>query len=175
MPLYANTLLVAALPTTALSLRQPWAHAVVFGGKRVENRVKWSTSNFRGEFLIHAAKGMTQREYWDALDFARSRGIKEDTWKPPGPKAIQRGGIVGVAKVTGVIRPSAPTGIDRVGQVIIPMPISADTRPLTDLEKAWWMGAFALLLDDVRPLPFVECAGMLGWFQVPDQVMRKLQ
>ena len=36
-----------------LSLRQPWAWAVVHAGKSVENR-RWNT-NFRGEFLIHAA------------------------------------------------------------------------------------------------------------------------
>jgi hypothetical protein len=42
----------------ALSLRQPWAHMVVHGPKHIENR-RWNTS-FRGEFLIHAAKGCTE-------------------------------------------------------------------------------------------------------------------
>lgn len=37
----------------ALSIRQPWAHLIVAGIKRVENR-EWSTA-YRGPLLIHAA------------------------------------------------------------------------------------------------------------------------
>lgn len=36
----------------ALSIRQPWAWAILYAGKRVENR-RWHTS-YRGEVLIHA-------------------------------------------------------------------------------------------------------------------------
>lgn len=38
----------------ALTVRQPWAWALVFGPKRVENR-SWSTT-YRGELVIHAGK-----------------------------------------------------------------------------------------------------------------------
>jgi hypothetical protein len=38
----------------ALTIRQPWAWAVVYAGKNVENR-RWQTS-YRGPLLIHAAK-----------------------------------------------------------------------------------------------------------------------
>ncbi|MBL8866467.1 MAG: ASCH domain-containing protein, partial [Planctomycetia bacterium] len=38
----------------ALSIHQPWAHAILHFGKSVENRT-WSTS-YRGPLLIHAAK-----------------------------------------------------------------------------------------------------------------------
>ena len=37
----------------ALSIKQPWAHAILHLGKDVENRV-WKT-NFRGEFLVHSS------------------------------------------------------------------------------------------------------------------------
>ncbi|OSQ41657.1 ASCH domain-containing protein [Thalassospira sp. MCCC 1A01428] len=40
-------------PTEALSIRQPWAHHILFDGKTVENR-SWLT-RFRGRFLIHAS------------------------------------------------------------------------------------------------------------------------
>ena len=40
-------------PNCALSIRQPWAHHILFDGKRVENR-SWLT-RFRGPFLIHAS------------------------------------------------------------------------------------------------------------------------
>ncbi len=38
----------------ALSLWQPWAHAIVTGGKRIETR-SWATK-YRGPLIIHAAK-----------------------------------------------------------------------------------------------------------------------
>jgi len=38
----------------ALTVRQPWAWALIYGGKDVENR-RWRTS-YRGPLLIHAAK-----------------------------------------------------------------------------------------------------------------------
>lgn len=38
----------------ALSIKQPWAHLIIHGGKDIENR-KWSTK-FRGRFLVHASK-----------------------------------------------------------------------------------------------------------------------
>lgn len=45
-------------PRLALSIRQPWAWAILHAGKDIENRT-WPT-RFRGRILIHAAKT------WDA-------------------------------------------------------------------------------------------------------------
>jgi len=41
-------------PVKALTVRPPWAWAVIYGGKDVENR-RWRTT-FRGPLLIHAGK-----------------------------------------------------------------------------------------------------------------------
>jgi len=38
----------------ALSIQQPWAWAIIHGGKDVENRT-WPTK-FRGRFLVHASR-----------------------------------------------------------------------------------------------------------------------
>jgi hypothetical protein len=38
----------------ALTIRQPWAWATIYGGKDVENR-RWRTA-YRGPLLIHAGK-----------------------------------------------------------------------------------------------------------------------
>jgi len=35
-------------------------------------------------------------------------------------------------------------------------------------------GAVGLILDNVRPLPFVPCKGALGFFRVPDDVRAAL-
>ena len=65
----------------ALTIRQPWAWATIYGGKDVENR-RWTTA-YRGPLLIHAAKnadpdpGATARLLWTMADpeaFGQPRG-----------------------------------------------------------------------------------------------------
>ena len=79
----------------ALSIRQPWAWLIIHAGKDVENRT-WCT-NYRGRFLVHAAKGMTQREYQDAKQFAALNGVHN----LPEFDELPRGGIVGVIGPNG--------------------------------------------------------------------------
>lgn len=135
----------------ALSLRQPWADAVVYGGKRIENRTAWKGSKFRGRFLIHAAVGMGRDEYDRAVEFMESRGI---TWRPATTMA--RGGFIGAATVVDVVH-------------------TAEDVARYPEQAPWWMGAFGLVLDDVRPLPFVPWKGMLSFFKVDlDEVLTKV-
>src|SRR5690348_2447825 len=68
----------------ALSIRQPWAWLILHAGKDIENR-DWST-RFRGQVLIHAAKGMTQNEFADACYFAREIGVDVDKFMPSPPE-----------------------------------------------------------------------------------------
>lgn len=65
----------------ALTLRQPWAWAVIYGGKDVENR-RWRTA-YRGPLLIHAGKNSdpdpeaSSRLLWTMADpeaFGQPRG-----------------------------------------------------------------------------------------------------
>ena len=87
-----------------LSLRQPWAWAVLNLGKNVENRV-WST-NHRGPFLIHAAMGMTLGYYRTAVDFIeRTMNKSSATIGLPAYNDFKRGGIVGRASVTRILQP----------------------------------------------------------------------
>ncbi|MFI5296511.1 MAG: hypothetical protein ACHREM_00315 [Polyangiales bacterium] len=144
-----------------LSLRQPWADAVVFGGKRIENRLKWTNSHFRGPFLIHASTGMTGREYEEVVGFVTERDLP---WRPPPQHelAARMGGIIGVATVVGVVR----RGEDP--RLAIALPESEK-----DVQYRWWMGMFALILSDVRPTPFVPCTGRLGFFRVPGEIVAR--
>ncbi len=83
----------------ALSIRQPWPFFILCGQpwwKNVENRDWKSRCNFRGDFLIHASKSMTQKEFDDACKFARTAGAT----KFPQFDELKRGGIVGMARVT---------------------------------------------------------------------------
>lgn len=116
----------------ALSIRQPWAWLIVNGYKDIENR-SWAT-RFRGPVLIHAAKGMTGAEFNEAYHFAIEVGISI-----PRFNELERGGIVGVANVTGCS---------------------------DDSLSPWFFGKFGFELADAKPLPFMPCKGQLGFFEV---------
>jgi hypothetical protein len=115
----------------ALSIRQPWADMIVHHTKRIENR-SWPTK-FRGEFLIHASSVCTWREYNEAVASAAPLL----TGRLPGPRDLDRGGIVGVATLVDCV---------------------------TEHESLWFVGEYGFVLDHVRALPFIPCRGMLGFF-----------
>lgn len=68
----------------ALSVRQPWAWAILHAGKDVENR-SWATG-YRGELLIHAGKTIED----DAVDIVAGLADRE----VPG-RELWTGGVVG--------------------------------------------------------------------------------
>jgi hypothetical protein len=112
----------------ALSIMQPWAWLIVNGLKDIENR-KWST-DVRGEFLVHAGK-----TYDDGAHIAlRQLGVIV-----PRMELLERGGIVGQARITGCVATSA---------------------------SRWFVGPYGFVLADAKPLPFVPYRGMLGFFEV---------
>ena len=127
----------------ALSIRQPWAWLIVNGFKDVENR-DWST-NYRGEFLIHASKGMTRLEYLQAGQFVES--VSLGAFELPPIEDLDRGGIVGSAVLTTVFNHE------------------------TDWFKSpWFTGEYGFLLGNVKKLPFRPCKGRLKFFEVAEQI-----
>jgi len=124
----------------ALSIRQPWAWLIIHAGKDIENRT-WST-NFRGWFLVHASKGMTHDEYEDVAYFLEEDIPDHRIILPPFEK-LERGGIVGMAKLGNCV-----TGSD----------------------SPWFAGPYGFALDEVRELPFRECKGALGFFDVQEGI-----
>lgn len=91
----------------ALSIRQPWAWAILHAGKRVENR-SWYC-HYRGPILIHASKGMTRGEVEDFIEFILAPEIWAATKfppLPPPPANLPRGGIVGRAVIVDCISES---------------------------------------------------------------------
>ncbi len=135
-----------------LSLRQPWAWMVVHGGKTIENR-RWNTA-FRGEFLIHAAKGMTASEYVDAREFAFNVDASLRT-RLPAPKDLERGGVIGMARLNAVAPPCL-------------LECDVDDDVWCRCGHPWHMGdQFGFVLTDIKPLPFQPMRGMLGLFEAP--------
>jgi|SRR5579872_1130197 len=78
----------------ALSIRQPWAWAILHAGKRVENRT-WYTP-YRGPIYLHAAL----RVDYDAIE-GLAEVIQRITPRPPA----YRGAIVGRADLVDCVPP----------------------------------------------------------------------
>lgn len=125
----------------ALSIRQPWAWLIIHGGKDIENRT-WHTK-FRGRFLVHAAKGMTNKEYCDGLEFAMRAGdIRLLRDFPTSQEMLQNwcGGIIGSVELVNSVNHS---------------------------NSPWYMGEKGFVLRDPQPLEFTPFKGRLQFFDVP--------
>lgn len=126
------------VPATALSVRQPWAWAIVYAGKPVENRSEASVRNgsmramIGQRIAIHAAKGMTRDEYESGSRFMATLGVS----CPPAAD-LDRGGIIGHVRVDDVVKAHA---------------------------SPWFFGPRALVLSDPQPVPFIGASGQLGLF-----------
>lgn len=125
------------LPRLALSVRQPWAWAIIHAGKHLENRT-WGSMNHhlkkqRGPICIHASSGMTRREYDAARGFMAHNGVV-----CPDAADLVRGAIIGTATVVDWVRTS---------------------------QSFWFMGPGALSMRDMRPVDPVPCSGALGFFE----------
>jgi len=85
----------------AITIRQPWAWAVIHAGKNIENR-SWNT-HLRGRVAVHAARSMTWAEYEDGCEFIRSinRGIRI-----PAYEDMVRGAIVGTVEIVDCVQKS---------------------------------------------------------------------
>lgn len=92
-----------------LTVRQPWAWAIIHAGKTVENRVRNLAGDYRGPVLIHVAQQV------DLAAFSgQSRALTEaatafnesntDVLKS-GPWHAGRGAIIGVVDLVDVHRP----------------------------------------------------------------------
>lgn len=141
----------------ALSIRQPWAWAIIEAGKDVENR-DWSVryqgyadarrlaqearARDGGRFLIHASAGMTNAEFDEFFDFM-AKSLPSGL-PMPSRRLLPRGGIVGSAQLCDVV---------------------------TNHPSPWFFGPVGLVLRDVKKLPFMPCKGTLGFFNVPKDVL----
>lgn len=147
-----------------LSVRQPWAWLIIrpdlqgedrraasLDGsmKIIENR-SWPTT-YRGPLLIHAAKAMTAPEYLAAVGYLEAltyAAVIDPVTFPPMDQ-LQRGGIVGMARLVDCIAPAIRT----------------------DGDRSHWHneGMYGWRLADARALPFEALKGRLGLFDLPVQ------
>lgn len=133
---------MSTLPQMALSIRQPWAWAIINAGKDIENR-DWPT-RFRGPVCIHAARGMTKDEYYHANRVIQAAvGMVDQAWLDrwhgvtASPAKLQHGGIIGTAEIADCVEASA---------------------------SPWFFGRYGFVLRNVQPVDFIPVKGALGFF-----------
>lgn len=125
----------------ALSIRQPWAHLIIHGGKDIENR-SWATS-LRGRFLVHAAKGGTWADHFDVLAYCTRFTLP----LPPYRDDLQRGGIIGSVELVDCVRHSqSPWFMGDVGFVL------ANPKPLPFVPCKGRLGFFEVPDDVARQI-----------------------
>src|ERR1700741_461942 len=81
----------------ALSIRPPWAWAIIHAGKDVENRSR--RCHYRGRFLGHASLDLTEEDFGRALQALAAAG--EDAIIPR-PDEFETGGFVGSVELVVV-------------------------------------------------------------------------
>jgi hypothetical protein len=134
-----------------ISLRQPWAWAVIHGGKDIENR-HWET-HYRGPILIHAAKNMTPDEYLEAGLFMGLHGIQVSV---PESTSLPRGGIIGAVRITdSVTHSESPWFMGPHGFVL------TDPQPLPFLPLRGQLNIFSV--DETVLQPIAAEIAALQW------------
>lgn len=123
------------LPDVALSVRQPWAWAIVAGHKKIENRSVGSIRAGRmscRRIAIHAAIGLKQDEFDWGVWRLQKHGVA-----CPHPDQLPRGAIIGAVDVVKIITKS-------------------------DIE--WFGGQMGLVLENAEQCDPIPAKGELGYF-----------
>lgn len=133
----------------ALSIRQPWAWAILHAGKDIENRT-WRTP-VRGRILVHAAKSMTAAEWGSALGFMHDISIAK-----PFPAGLALPTMSGLAR----------------GALVGTVEIADCVDDMREARSPWFTGDYGFVLRN--PVAFdapIPCRGALGFFDVPDHLI----
>lgn len=111
----------------AITIRQPWAWAIVWGTKDIENRTQpWPWNCHHGPVAIHAATGCTRAEYAEARDYCLHLGLDV-----PPLAELPRGAVVGMAQLEQVVTATdspwfnGPYGLVLTGRRALSHPIPA--------------------------------------------------
>jgi hypothetical protein len=153
-----------------LTVQQPWAWAIVHGGKDVENRTQaWS---YRGPLAIHAGARMSDRGMRVVPDIAAAEQLVDlNLIREEMRGALVTGAIIGVVELVDVHQAvgSGPDGLDCC--------------------ESWWAESsydehggrtrrdvVHLVLEHPRPLPEpILCRGALGLWTPPADVVEQLR
>lgn len=135
-------------------MRQPWASAIIWGGKSPENRTRNIAGGYRGPLAIHAGLVEDEAAYSDEM-VRQMLGEYDDGWLS-AERFGTTGAIIGVVDLVSVHHDS-DHGPDRC---------------------SWWAqrGDWHLMVANPRPLPEpIPTRGQLGLWTPPAEVLEQLQ
>lgn len=143
-----------------LTVRQPWAWAIIHGGKDVENRVRNVAGSYRGPVAIHAGLGKPEKDNLASVAHREAFGTEVAT-------PLHFGAIIGVVDLIDVHL------AERVYE-----PVGAGVSQITD---RFCCGEWAFRFDWhlslenprslSRPLPFT---GALGLRKLDDKTIEAI-
>lgn len=154
----------------ALSIRIPWTIALSDYDKRIENRLSWKSCDYRGPLILHAASwpsdpisNKNETEFYCTLDDMMARASAAGHYMKflINDLLATRGHAFAICNLVDCIRSSAALDIlIRAG--------------LPPAQRSWYMGGFALVLENVRKIPLVRCNGAPGLFGIAPGIYRTL-
>lgn len=150
----------------ALTIHEPWASAIVYGHKRVENR-SWINRNMIGErFAIHTSMYYTVADS-QAAPFVAERLRFHVHHADPSLRYWNEAMEAMVDAARGVRQPkfhrSAVIGVATVSEWI-----GGPHRAIEIGQRDWFKGPNAAVLDDVRPVyPPVRISGRQRFWKLP--------
>lgn len=144
-----------------LTVRQPWAWAIIHGGKDVENRSRNIAGFYRGPVAIHA--GLARPEQHNMASRAHRAAHGGET-----PTDLVFGAIIGVVDLTDAHLSRLARGATTSGQ---PMCFN-DGTPIGRLCSPWAMTWFYhLVVANPRPLAQpIPAKGRLGLWRPDDEL-----
>lgn len=120
----------------ALTIKQPWASLIIYGGKDIENRT-WRT-NVRGRIAIHSSNKSDEKDFQKAAEVV-SRIGSEQAQRFLSFGAFPTGVILGTVELT-------------------------DCKCYDDTGSPWYWGPFGFFLRDPQPLVVPVPAKGKQWF-----------
>lgn len=145
----------------AITVRQPWAWAIIHGGKDVENRSRNIAGSYRGPVAIHAGKTYDDYASWNDAWEALADALEAEGC-PPWESASNdcRGDIIGLVDLVDVhaARNHSRHPLDTCS-------------PWADRHADWH-----LVLANPRAIPEpIPCRGRLGLWTVPDDIAARIE
>lgn len=160
-----------------LTIRQPWAHAIMHLGKSIENRSRKDgrmppLCKYRGELWIHAACLWSLRDFRDARQFMVDRGLAPLSY-PLRPAAEHHmGAVIGRVDVVGHLEPASVNTWSKTWSYVGPDEHRPDSTGLR-----WWTGDHGLVFANPRalaePVPYRKGQQGRIW-TAPDELAAQL-
>jgi len=126
-----------------LTVKNPWAYLIIFGGKDIENRIR--KTNYRGRIAIHCSKNSDKLAYWGygGDDPVLKKAFEEVKEKRAEIEKLN-GHIIGTVELYNCSYPA--------------LTIIANDSPWVEMEAAWnwWLKKPEPLAEPVK------ARGMLG-------------